>query len=70
MYRQAQAQAWLALTKDIPTNGQTLQISHGGTLEICAIACLPKAGHTLWRTFFDYCEGIPLHVEWDPVVDS
>lgn len=37
-----------------------LLITHGGILELAAVACLPQADHGAWGATCDYCEGVRL----------
>src|SRR5215510_13303222 len=47
-----------------------LVINHGGIVELGAIACLPDADHSTWRSYFGYCEGIRLFWENGKFVDG
>jgi broad specificity phosphatase PhoE len=40
-----------------------LVISHGGIVEIGAVACLPDADHDGWGPHLEFCEGVQLF--WD-----
>ncbi len=47
-----------------------LVVSHGGVLELGAVACLPTADHFSWGSHFEYCEGIKLFWEDDKFVNA
>jgi broad specificity phosphatase PhoE len=47
-----------------------LVVTHGGVLELGAVACLPDADHFRWGTHFDYCEGIRLFWQEGRFVDG
>ena len=48
------------LAESLPENGQALVVSHGGIVELSAVACLPDANHSAWGGPAGYCEGVRL----------
>lgn len=50
----------LGLAGEITEEACVLVISHGGIMEIAAVACLPELDHAKWGGGFQFCEGIRL----------
>lgn len=56
--------AWYThLAESLPDGGAALVITHGGVVEIGAVACFPTADHTSWGNYVECCEGV--RMEWD-----
>ena len=51
------------LAASLPEAGATLVVTHGGVVEIGAVACLPDADHTGWGDYVDCLEGVRLFWE-------
>ena len=56
----AAAGAWRTVIEQIPDSGQALIVTHGGIVELGAIACLPEHPHAEWGEAIGYCEGVRL----------
>lgn len=54
------AEQFRELGRRLPEDGRALVISHGGTVEAAAVACLPDNDFSGWNSSGDYCEGIRL----------
>lgn len=51
--------AWYAhLAESLPDGGAALVITHGGVVEIGAVACFPDADHAAWGSYIECCEGV------------
>ena len=50
----------LGIARSVPDGAKALVISHGGVLELGAVAALPEADHRAWGRTAGYCEGIQL----------
>ncbi len=56
--------AWYThLAESLPDGGAALVITHGGVVEIGAVACFPNANHAAWGNYVECCEGV--RMEWD-----
>jgi broad specificity phosphatase PhoE len=55
-----QARLWQSIVAQIPDSQQALIITHGGFVELGAVACLPEADHGAWGGVLGYCEGVRL----------
>ncbi len=51
------------LARGLADEQAALLITHGGILELAAVACLPEANHAAWDATCDYCEGVRLPYE-------
>ena len=51
------------LATDLEDSRAALVITHGGIVEMGAVACLPDADHCTWGPHFDCCEGARLFWE-------
>ncbi|HEY2980723.1 MAG TPA: histidine phosphatase family protein [Anaerolineales bacterium] len=51
------------LAEDLEDDRVALLVSHGGVVEIGAVACLPDADHASWGAGLGLCEGVRLF--WD-----
>lgn len=49
---------WKRLARLADDGGRVLAISHGGVIELGAIACFPDADHAAWGPLLGYCEGV------------
>lgn len=63
VYARDQANLWRSYAAVLPDGGAALIISHGGIVELGAVAALPEADHAAWGAHIDYCEGIRLVFE-------
>jgi broad specificity phosphatase PhoE len=57
------ARALVAAVARLPEDGTALVVSHGGVVELSAVALLPAARHELWAPPIGYAEGIRLIFE-------
>jgi len=62
-YAQRLADFYTRLAESLPEAGSALVITHGGVVEIGAVACLPEADHVSWGDYVECCEGVRLF--WD-----
>lgn len=46
------------LAESLPDGGAALVITHGGVVEISAVACFPTANHAAWGNYIECCEGV------------
>jgi broad specificity phosphatase PhoE len=51
------------LAEDLEDERAVLLVSHGGVVEIGAVACFPDGDHASWGGSLDLCEGVRL--SWD-----
>ena len=51
------------LAESLPDGGAVLVITHGGVVEIGAVACFPNADHAAWGDYIECCEGVRMF--WD-----
>lgn len=51
------------LAESLAESAAALVVSHGGVVEIGAVACLPDGDHVAWGGHVEYCEGVRLF--WD-----
>jgi broad specificity phosphatase PhoE len=66
---QADAALWNRLVTDLPPGGRALIISHGGSIEPVAVACLPAADHGSWGSALSHCDGMLLSEDHGAFVD-
>jgi broad specificity phosphatase PhoE len=59
-FAEVQAAVLLGIARALPEGQRALVVSHGGVLEIGAVAALPEADHRAWGGPVGYCEGIGL----------
>jgi hypothetical protein len=52
------------IAKGLADDQAALIITHGGIVELAAVACLPEADHAAWGPACGYCEGVRL--SYDP----
>jgi len=69
-YANQLADVYAKLANYLADGRAALVISHGGVLELGAVACLPEADHVTWGSHFEYCEGIRLLWEDGKFVDG
>jgi broad specificity phosphatase PhoE len=62
-YSQRLVEFYTRLTESLPEGGAALVITHGGVVEIGAVACLPNADHAAWGDYIECCEGVRLFWE-------
>ena len=55
-----QGQLWQMIINSISEGGAVLVITHGGIVEMGAVACMPHSNHATWGAYVDYCEGVRL----------
>ena len=48
------------LAESLPEPGAALVVTHGGVVEIGAVACLPDANHNAWGQYVECLEGVRL----------
>jgi broad specificity phosphatase PhoE len=70
VYARDQVNLWRSHAAALPDGGAALIISHGGIVELGAVAALPEADHAAWGAHVDYCEGIRLAFENDVFVSG
>jgi broad specificity phosphatase PhoE len=51
------------LAESLPEGGAALVITHGGVVEIGAVACFPRADHAAWGAYIECCEGVRMFWE-------
>lgn len=51
------------LAESLPDGGAALVITHGGVVEIGAVACFPNADHVAWGNYIECCEGVRMFWE-------
>ncbi len=51
---------WRSVVELLPDPGQALIISHGGIIELGAVAAFPEGPHRDWGGPIGYCEGVRL----------
>ena len=49
----------------LPEAGAALVVTHGGVVEIGAVACLPEADHAAWGDYVECLEGVRLYWQAD-----
>lgn len=54
------AHLWTGIIEQIDDGQQALIITHGGFIELGAVASLPGADHSTWGDAIGYCEGVRL----------
>ncbi|MCI4354572.1 MAG: histidine phosphatase family protein [Thermoplasmata archaeon] len=59
-YAAIQRAVLLDVVRRLTDGGRALVVSHGGVLEIGAVAALPQAPHDRWGASAGFCEGIHL----------
>jgi broad specificity phosphatase PhoE len=64
-YAEALAEALRAIAARLPSEGAALVVSHGGVVELSAVALLPDINHEAWGSPIGYAEGMRLVFEGD-----
>jgi broad specificity phosphatase PhoE len=59
-YGQTLAGLYRRIAESLPEGGAALIVSHGGIVELGAVACLPDADHAAWGPYCRCCEGVRL----------
>lgn len=62
-FARVQAALLEEIASALPEGGRALVVSHGGVLEIGAVAAVPDAPHDTWGGPAGYCEGVRLLFE-------
>jgi broad specificity phosphatase PhoE len=66
---EADVAVWRKLVADLRPGGRALVVSHGGSIEPVAVACLPDADHASWGGALSHCDGIVLTEDRGAFVD-
>ena len=69
-YAQRLAEFFASLAESLPEAGAALVVTHGGVVEIGAVACLPEARHDNWGDYVECCEGVRLFWEGGKFVEA
>jgi broad specificity phosphatase PhoE len=67
-YMQDLAAFYTSVVEALPEDGAALVISHGGIVEMSAVACLPEADYASSGPHCECCEGVRLFWEEDKCV--
>ena len=59
-FAQQMAGAWQTVVERIPESTQALVVTHGGIVEMGAVAAVPDVAHGAWGDAIGYCEGVRL----------
>jgi broad specificity phosphatase PhoE len=59
-FAREQAELWHTIAAALPDEGRALIVTHGGIVELGAVACLPAADHAAWGPACECCEGVRL----------
>jgi broad specificity phosphatase PhoE len=62
-YAQRLKEFFTHLAENLPDPGAALVVTHGGVVEIGAVACLPEATHDAWGDYIECLEGVRLFWE-------
>ena len=54
------AETWRSVVERIPDSTQALIVTHGGLVEVGAVAAVPDSPHDEWGGPMGYCEGVRL----------
>ncbi len=54
------ASVWRSIVERVPESAQALIVTHGGIVELGAVAALPDCPHAAWGDAIGYCEGVRL----------
>ena len=54
------ADVWRSIVERIPDSTQALIVTHGGLVEVGAVAAVPNYPHAEWGDAIGYCEGVRL----------
>ncbi len=69
-YAQRLKEFFARLAEALPEPGAALVVTHGGVVEIGAVACQPEADHSAWGNHIECCEGVRLFWEDGKFVDA
>ena len=69
-YADMLAQQLRAIAARLPVEGAALVVSHGGVVELSAVALLPDMKHEVWGSPIGYSEGMRLVFDGDRCVDA
>ncbi len=67
-YAGQQAKLWRFIADSLPEDGAALLISHGGIIELSAIAVFPDADHAAWGGPLSQCEGVRAYFDGNAFV--
>jgi len=62
-YGERLAAFYQQLAESLPEDSTALVITHGGVVEIGAVACFPEADHASWGNYIECCEGVRMFWE-------
>lgn len=62
-YAERLTEFYTQLAESLPEGGSALVITHGGVVEISAVACFPTGDHDAWGSYIECCEGVRMF--WD-----
>lgn len=62
-YAERLVEFYTQLAQSLPEDGRALVITHGGVVEIGAVACFPSGDHAAWGEYIECCEGVRMF--WD-----
>ena len=62
-YAERLAAYYTHLAESLPDGGAALIITHGGVVEMGAVACFPTFDHAAWGNYIECCEGV--RMVWD-----
>jgi broad specificity phosphatase PhoE len=69
-FARQQADLWQSIAEELADGETALIITHGGIIELGAVACLPNADHQAWGVDCGYCEGIQLAFDGSKFVSA
>ena len=55
-----QVEIWRGVIESVPDSGRALIVTHGGIIELGAVAANPGGPHQSWGGPIGYCEGVRL----------
>jgi broad specificity phosphatase PhoE len=64
-FAEEQARLWRSVVEQIPDSQQALIITHGGFVELGAVATMPESNHGAWGDAIGFCEGVRLTFDGD-----
>jgi broad specificity phosphatase PhoE len=64
-----QAALWSGLAAKMADGQHALAITHGGVIELGAVASAPMRDHTEWGDAIGYCEGVRIQYEGSTVIN-
>lgn len=68
-FARMQARAWEAIAEKLAEDGRALVISHGGIIEMGAVALFGEPGPQCWGEALAYCEGVRLTFDGDRLTE-